>query len=173
MTFTYLFIGLVAIYAALAAAIDARLHRVPNWLTVPTALLGLAFHSFAPAGWGAPTAIGGFAVGFALLLLPTLMGGAGFGDVKLLAALGAWLGAKYLLLAFVLTMLLAATLALGIVLVTAIREGMSKTQNQFVANRQSRDATGERRRVRVLPFAIPVALSTWCTLVWIALQKTM
>ena len=88
MTFTYLFIGLVALYAALAAVIDSRLHRVPNWLTVPTALLGLVFHSFAPAGWGASTAIGGFAVGFALLLLPTLMGGAGFGDVKLLAGPG-------------------------------------------------------------------------------------
>ena len=173
MTFTYLFIGLVALYAALAAVIDSRLHRVPNWLTVPTALLGLVFHSFAPAGWGASTAIGGFAVGFALLLLPTLMGGAGFGDVKLLAALGAWLGAKYLLLAFTLTMLIAATLALGIIVVTAIREGMAKTQNEFVANRQSHDRTGQRRRVRVLPFAVPVALSTWCTLVWIAMQKTL
>ena len=171
MTFTYLFIGLVAIYAAAAAAIDARLHRVPNWLTVPTALAGLAFHSFAPNGWGALTAIGGFAVGFALLLLPTLMGGAGFGDVKLLAALGAWLGTKYTLYAFVLAMFLAAGIALAVIVIAAIRTGLSSAQDTYVANRQDRNAAGQRRGIRVLPFAVPVALSTWCVLAWIAVTS--
>jgi prepilin peptidase CpaA len=172
MTYAYLFIGLVAVYVAAAAAIDARLHRVPNWLTVPTALLGLAFHSFAPTGWGALTALGGFAVGFSLLLLPTLMGGAGFGDVKLLAALGAWLGTTYTLYAFVLAMFLAAFIALAIVVVTAIRCSVSSAQDSYVTNRQQRDASGARRSVRVLPFAVPVALSTWCMLAWIAVKQT-
>ncbi|MCG8585492.1 MAG: prepilin peptidase, partial [Pirellulales bacterium] len=168
----YTFIGLVALYAAAAAAIDARLRRVPNWLTVPTALAGLAFHSFAPNGWGALTALGGFAVGFALLLLPTLMGGAGFGDVKLLAALGAWLGTTYTLYAFVLAMFLAAAIALAMVVYAAVRNGMSSAQDSYMANRQSRDTDGRRRGVRVLPFAVPIALSTWCVLAWIALQQT-
>ena len=172
MIYAYIFIGLVAVYTAVAAAIDARLHRVPNWLTVPTALLGLAFHSFAPGGWGALTAFGGFAVGFSLLLLPTLMGGAGFGDVKLLAALGAWLGTTYTLMAFALAMLLAATIALAIVLITALRNGIASAQDDYVSNRQRRDATGVRRGVRVLPLAVPVAMSTWCVLAWIAVQGT-
>ena len=84
-----IFVAGVALYVALAAVLDMREHRVPNYLTVPAALLGLAYHGLMPGGWGFGVAAAGFGVGFALLLLPWLFGGGGMGDVKLLAALGA------------------------------------------------------------------------------------
>ena len=71
----YLFAGSVGVFTALAACTDMRMRRIPNYLTVPAAALGLAYHTLAPGGMGPLFALGGFAVGFLLLLAPWLFGG--------------------------------------------------------------------------------------------------
>lgn len=78
--------------AVIACALDLRFRRIPNWLTVGAALIGIAYHgSFG--GWeGLQTAAAGWAVGLAIFFVPFALGGLGAGDVKLVAALGAWLG---------------------------------------------------------------------------------
>ena len=177
MTLTIIFVGLVGLYAALAAVADIRLHRIPNYLTVPTALLGLLFHTLF-SGWPWWYALAGFAVGFALLFVPWLFGGGGMGDVKLLAALGAWLGPKYMLYAFVVSVFLAAVMALGILIKVACLEGVTTAKRRYLAKGKSttpgpqgRKGTGAKRAMRVLPFAVPVALSTWIVLAWMAIWK--
>lgn len=84
-------VGALALCAA-AVVCDVRTRRIPNVLTfggalaamlVLTALQGL------PGLWHAST---GWLVGCALFLPFFLLGGMGAGDVKFLAALGAWLG---------------------------------------------------------------------------------
>src|SRR5437764_10721173 len=92
MYVNYDFAALVAAFAALCAVVDYRSQRIPNWLTVPAAVLGLAYSTLAPHGIGLGWSLAGFFVGFSLLILPWLLGGGGMGDVKMLAALGAWLG---------------------------------------------------------------------------------
>jgi len=78
--------------AAIACAIDLRYRRIPNWLTVGAAVIGIAYHT-AIGGWaGIETAAAGWAVGLAIFFVPFALGGLGAGDVKLVAALGAWLG---------------------------------------------------------------------------------
>jgi prepilin peptidase CpaA len=78
--------------AAIACALDLRWRRIPNWLTVGAALMGIAYHAVA-GGWGGiQTASAGWAVGLAIFFIPFALGGLGAGDVKLVAALGAWLG---------------------------------------------------------------------------------
>jgi len=71
---------------------DIRTHRIPNYLTLGTALTGLvyqgAFFGFSGLGDG----LLGLALGFGLLIGPYMLGGMGAGDVKALSALGAWLG---------------------------------------------------------------------------------
>ena len=73
---------------------DLKTHRIPNYLTFTAALAGLIygliFHGWIGLGEG----LLGMFLGFGLLLAPYLMGGMGAGDVKALAALGAWLGPK-------------------------------------------------------------------------------
>lgn len=78
--------------AALAFAwLDLRTRRIPNSMTLGTALVGLGFQ-WGYAGWaGLVNGLGGLAVGFGLLVLPYALGGVGAGDVKALAALGAWM----------------------------------------------------------------------------------
>lgn len=154
----------------LAAVTDLKAHRIPNWLTVPAALAALAYHGLAPGGMGVAAALCGLAVGFGLLLLPFLMGGGGMGDVKLLAALGAWLGPQLLLAAFVLSIVLAAVMAIGVLMFNAARLGLSRTKKRFLANARSGAAPQAAPR-RVLPFAVPVALGTWLLLAWFVGQN--
>src|SRR4051794_7207358 len=89
---SYDFTALVALFMGLCALIDYRTQRIPIWLTMSAAMLGLIYSVFAPGGIGISWSLAGFAVGMALLIVPWLLGGGGMGDVKMLAALGAWLG---------------------------------------------------------------------------------
>jgi prepilin peptidase CpaA len=168
---------LVGAFTAMAAAIDLRCKRVPNYLTVPAALLGLAYHLFAPAGQGPVFALLGFAIGFALLLLPWILGGGGMGDVKLLAALGTWLGPVMILVAFGGSALIAAVAALGVMFINTLQNGIMSTRRRYLAVGQSgnvfmpEEAFANAKKRRVLPFAVPVAVSTWLLLAWMLLGR--
>lgn len=93
---------------------DLKTHRIPNYLTLGTALCGLAYQ-LAFHGWaGLTNGLLGLALGFGLLLLPYVMGGMGAGDVKALAALGAWLGPRGTLFLFCYMGIAGGLLALGV-----------------------------------------------------------
>lgn len=79
---------------------DIRTRRIPNYLTLTIALAGLGFHAGFQGLSGVLQSVAGLAVGFGLLLIPYLLGGMGAGDVKALAALGAWLGPALILILF-------------------------------------------------------------------------
>jgi prepilin peptidase CpaA len=78
--------------ATFACAFDLRMSRIPNWLTFGAAAAALAFHLATGGASGVAQGIGGWVAGVALLLAPYALGGLGAGDVKLMGALGAWLG---------------------------------------------------------------------------------
>ena len=78
--------------AALACCIDVRQHRIPNWLTFGAAAAGLIFHTVEGGASGLATRSAAGLIGVAMFFCPFALGGLGAGDVKLMAALGAWLG---------------------------------------------------------------------------------
>jgi prepilin peptidase CpaA len=84
---------IAAIALGIVAAVwDLRTRRIPNVLTFGAALIAIVAHSylggFSAIAWSAA----GWIVGVAFFLPIFALGGMGAGDVKLLAALGAWLG---------------------------------------------------------------------------------
>lgn len=90
---------LVCILAYLAY-IDLKSFRLPDAITIPLLLSGLAFNSFTNLAFVKPiAAIGGALLGYFFLWTLNFLyrlikkqNGIGMGDAKLLAALGAWFG---------------------------------------------------------------------------------
>lgn len=82
-----------------AVAWDVSRRRIPNFLTVPAAAIGLILWSIEVWPKGILTSVSGFAVGLGLFLVPFAMGGLGAGDVKLAAAIGALMGPRFTLAA--------------------------------------------------------------------------
>jgi leader peptidase (prepilin peptidase)/N-methyltransferase len=97
-----------------AAGIDARTQLLPDQLTLPLLWLGLLL-SLVPVFVPPDAAIIGAAIGYLslwsvywLFKLATGKEGMGYGDFKLLAALGAWMGAMSLLPIVLLSSLIGA-----------------------------------------------------------------
>ena len=104
--------GLVALLA-LAALIDLRERRIPNWLTGGVAALYPLYvlASPMPIAWLGALAVAAaiFMFGF-VLFARQLIGG---GDVKLIAAVSLWTGLEHLALFALVTSLAGGVLALG------------------------------------------------------------
>ena len=80
------------VLVVIAAGWDLAARRIPNVLTFGAALAAFAVHGYM-AGWsGAGASLAGWAVGAAFFFPLFALGGRGAGDIKLLAAVGAWLG---------------------------------------------------------------------------------
>jgi prepilin peptidase CpaA len=111
----------LALSLALAAAvvIDVRTRRIPNWLTGGLAAggFGLAFGGGSVTPW---QALLGLALGLALMLPGHVIGATGAGDVKLMAAVGAFLGPSLVFRAFLYSALAGGLIAL----VIAVRRGV-------------------------------------------------
>jgi prepilin peptidase CpaA len=99
-----------AIVLGAALACDLRTRRIPNAIPLAAALAALAWHAL-PGGAGLATSAGGLALGALLLLAPFALGGMGGGDVKLLGALGAWLGPASIFAVFAFGAVAGAALA--------------------------------------------------------------
>jgi prepilin peptidase CpaA len=108
--------ALVIATGVAATVIDIRQRRVPNVLTMGVASVGLLL---AMGGLGTATvggALGGLALGLALLLPAHVFGATGAGDVKLLAAFGALLGPADVFDAFLRAAILGGVMALVVAL---------------------------------------------------------
>src|SRR6476646_10010246 len=83
---------IVLAVVGVAAATDLATRRVPNLLTLGGAALALIFHSTTHGTAGVMHSVTGWFVGVSLFLPFFVLRGLGAGDVKLLGAVGAWLG---------------------------------------------------------------------------------
>ena len=83
--------------ACAACITDLRARCVPNVLTLGAAGMAIAFHGLSDSGAGLLFALSGWALGLLVFLPLFALRGIGGGDVKLLAAFGAWLGPSLVL----------------------------------------------------------------------------
>ncbi|TRW89696.1 A24 family peptidase [Candidatus Methylobacter oryzae] len=161
---------LIALIAA--AAIDIKRHRLPNVLTVSTALLGIVFQCWLYGWSGFLNGLGGFCIGLFLLLPFYAMRWMGAGDVKLMAAVGIFLGWPYSLLAVALTTGAGAVAALGLL---AAKGGLTNYLRRYGAMAKCLLLTGrvayvppeqEESSTLLFPYALAIALGTFATLAW-------
>lgn len=158
----------VGVYTVLAAVWDIRFRKIPNALTVSSLVLGLAFQMSFHGLEGLGNAVGGFAIGFGALFVLWLIGGGGAGDVKLLGALGVWLGFQQTTVVIVASTALVALITFGGAAISMVRFGYRRTQRVYTAKGQAQ--TPRDRQRRLIPFAVPVAVATWvlgAAMIWI------
>jgi leader peptidase (prepilin peptidase)/N-methyltransferase len=109
-------------------AIDLEHQILPNVITVPGIVLGVAFSLVAPPGWRA-SVLGALLGGGILYAIAEgyyrVRGedGLGMGDVKMLAMIGAFLGWQGMLLTLVLASFAGAAVGVGMI---ALRRGSMK-----------------------------------------------
>jgi len=84
--------GLLFMVLLTAVVTDLRSSRVPNWLTFSAMGIALAAHAWLGNGDAIIYSLAGLGTGLGLFFLLYLAGGIGAGDVKLMAAIGAFVG---------------------------------------------------------------------------------
>jgi prepilin peptidase CpaA len=164
-----LFIVAVVSFTLTAAVVDVRSRKIPNWLTVPAFLAGVVFHTIHSGWHGLGLSLGGFVTGFALLLVLMAIGGGGGGDVKLMGALGAWLGCKAFLAVFVLG---SVFVVIASVLSIVIQVLSRRPSTEPVTNSAHGDVALPAQPISRMQvtYALPVALATWAVLAWIMIS---
>ena len=160
----------VAVFILLAAREDLRTRKIPNLITGPAFLLGLVVHLVMGGSQGLLWALAAGVLAGALLLPGWLMKFMGAGDVKLMAAIGAWLGSPRLALYAALFSLVAG----GVIsIIAAARLGiLSRTVRnavlllpRVVAGAGPAGAPLETSGVRV-PKALAFLVGTFFALWW-------
>jgi prepilin peptidase CpaA len=113
---------------ATAAWSDLKTRRIPNWITVSGAFIGLLLHALDGGLHGAVTSLTGAALGVGIFVGLFVAGGMGAGDVKLFGAVGALVGPQALVLVFVFTGLLGGVAAIGLAVFRGrLRETVDRT----------------------------------------------
>lgn len=111
----YIIYSLVLILI-LSVVLDLTTNKIPNMLTFPVMLLGLISYTYTGGLLGFWFSFSGLLVGIAIFIIPFILGGMGGGDVKLLGAIGALMGAKFVLIAALYTAIAGGVIALIILL---------------------------------------------------------
>lgn len=108
--------GGAVLTVVVACVCDVLTSRIPNALTFSAAILAVLVHALTPQGYGASFALAGAAAGLAVFFPLFVLGAMGAGDVKLMAAAGAWVGWKAVLFVALYGSLAGGVLALIVAL---------------------------------------------------------
>lgn len=162
-------IGPIAMAVALlAAAIDAQSRRIPNWLTFGAWLAALplqvAAFGFGP---GMQMWAGGWLTGLAVFLPFYALRGMAAGDVKLMAAVGAWLGASMAFEIALATFVIGGVWALAITVrakrMAQLRRNLRSvllTPGQLSRQAPSQPEADASWSVGSLPYGVAIAAGT-------------
>ena len=98
------------IVLGVATFTDLRSRRIPNWLVLPFLLAGIVVSGWLQGWHGIEQSLAGAGLATLIYGILFLKFGMGAGDVKLCAAIGAWIGPIQLLYALLFTALAIGTL---------------------------------------------------------------
>lgn len=161
----------------LAVYHDVRSRRIPNRLVFFGAVVGLVLNTLLPAGAGFFTsspgalgllsALGGLALGLALLMPMYAIKALGAGDVKLMAMVGAFVGPQAVFFCMLSSLLAGGVLALGVATCNGTLRQVSSNSYHLVLSSLLRAVTAQRPDIDApaapsgkLPYAIAIASGT-------------
>ena len=175
-----LFPAVIVLLASIVAAFtDVWKFKVYNILTIPLLVSGLLYNGVVGGWMGLANSILGLSFGFVILLLFYLIGGMGAGDVKLMAAIGAWLGMPLIFYVFIASAIAGGIYAILLMIFTSGVQDMM-TNMYIMLHRmkifsrhlipdtriETEVKRGDRRR-RLIPFAMVVSFGVLATFLWL------
>ena len=157
---------IVSAACVVAAIVDAWKFRVPNLLTLTLFATGLVFHACVGGFSGLGESVKGASLGFALLIVVHATGGMGAGDVKLGAAVGAWLGVTTTFHVLIVASLAGGVFALVLILAARVAShlGLREARGTSIFRPPSDVSTTTEamrrpdRRLRIIPFGAMIAV---------------
>jgi len=165
---------LIAFVIAFAVT-DLRARRIPNLLTVSAALVGLALNVRTAGSTGAMLSVADLLTGLGAFLPFYLARGFGAGDVKAMAAIGAFLGVQGALLTAAWILIAGA---IGGLLVLCVRGGRGALQalaHRWVLRAYELYATRRAPQIRPpahdtaalrFPYGLAIACGTLASVAW-------
>jgi prepilin peptidase CpaA len=147
---------------AVATFTDLRSRRIPNWLVVPFFGAGVLVSCWFRGWHGLGQSLCGAGLGLLSFGVLFMLGGMGAGDVKLFAAIGAWIGPTQLLIALVLTALVGGAMALGAVAWGGYLGKIVRRTGGLVLGptQESGEAVLDPPRPRDIPYGPAIAIGT-------------
>lgn len=169
-------IGIVLLVLILSAATltDIRSHRIPNILSLGGMVLGLALQFWTHGAAGMLAGLGGIGIGLLIFIPFYALGGMAAGDVKLMGAVGAFLGPMPALLAVAFTLMAGGVLAFCVLIIRrgaleSLRRYLSIAHCLLVTGRISYvpPADGEAATAP-FPYALAILTGTAAALWWLS-----
>ncbi len=164
---TELFTAAVALICGVAALTDLWKGRIYNWLTLPAIVAGIAHAAYVSGLAGAGESLAATALGLVLLGWMFWLGVMGGGDVKLLMALGAWGGLRFVCETALLSLFIGGALAVLILLFRGRLRGFIERLQAFLLPifvKELEYAPPKLDRTQTMPYGIPIAIAG----IWIA-----
>jgi prepilin peptidase CpaA len=146
--------------------LDWRTRRIPNWLTVSGALVGLVANTIFGGWHGAVLSLEGAGLALGLLLPLVLLRGFGAGDWKLMGAMGAVVGWQTMLSVLFMSALISGAMAvIQILAARRVKEtlgNMATLATGFVTFglRANPEISLDNPNLMKQPFGVAVALAT-------------
>lgn len=141
---------------------DLRSRKILNVVTLPAIIIALIYHSITAGFAGFAFSGLGFLAGLGLLFIPFIMGGIGAGDVKLLAAIGAWKGTLFVLYTGIYAGIIGGLIA---ILILLKRKQLGFTLKNMLfpllflrGTKGSLEIPSDTQNPVSIPYAIPIAL---------------
>jgi prepilin peptidase CpaA len=140
---------------------DVRSRRIPNWLVLPFLGLGIVVSGWLYGWHGVGSSLEGAALRFLIYGLLFFKGGMGAGDVKLCAAIGAWIGPSQLFISLVFTGLAGGAMALIWALCGGfLKELFLHTGDLAFGSKERGEVVLSNPLRRKMPYAPAIALGT-------------
>jgi prepilin peptidase CpaA len=160
-TFAILFVFLV-----LSIAFDVRARRIPNALSAPGAVIGLVLHAVHSGAPGVVAGVVGAGLMIGLLIWPFAAGGIGGGDVKMMGAVGAFLGPRLAVMGLLIGVILGgAIMIVHLARLGRLRDKLASLATMVTVAAGTRSVRplvvrSDDEAMIALPYSVPLAVGT-------------
>jgi len=145
---------------------DISVRRIPNGLSGPGILVGLILNAAHSGTSGILASLAGVGVTIGILIWPFATGGIGGGDVKMMGAVGAFVGPRLAVMGLVIGMIIGGVImSVHLARLGQLRNKLASLMTMIRVALLTRSVQplivrGANEAVIALPYSVPLAMGT-------------